>query len=516
MPAPTINDFLVEQAPQIGTDINQKMMSQPTPWITLYKQEMWEDEKSSVQKTFQFDRVMLTDESGANAATTDPVDWADMSTAASDTNNGAYSQAADSTGGIPPADYVAYSQTIRDYNLKHKAIWGPPMNTNNLRDKFVRVQQMNACVKAMAEQEREFWIERKRSEYERVSDNLIVLDSGFNLTGGDYDSYGFPSATGTDSSILTNGFLDSVYEYLNFQGAAEGALGMAENRPVYGLVTSARQSRRLIMADPDIREDFRYSSHNEKLLGPMGQKWTYNGFSHINDDRIRRWEKYHTAASAADDTRNIDDITRDAGNKTAVITISSGFATGTTLNSILGTTYMTRLFPGSQITPSSGTYSGVPLIVVKYLTATTYRVKRADGAVFSANDATDDVYFKAWLRIPQFVMNTAGTKRIPNPDWLAGTWEDSFIFHQDVCCSKVPRPITSVGKAQFDAVNYAGEIKWTNYDDKSDNPDGTIGQFRAVLASGTKPLNPEYGIVLRHLAVPNPDGRVNPGDSLGL
>lgn len=503
----TVNDFLVEQAPQIGNDINQKLMNQPTPWITLYKQEMWEDEKSSVQKTFQFDRAMI-------ASDADPVDWVNTNTDAS-LANGYHSQASDSTGGVPPSDTLSYSETIREYNLQHKALWGPPMNTNQLRDKFVRVQQMNACVKAMSDQTREFWIDRKRTEYTRVADNLIVVDSGFSLTGGAYGSLAFPHATGTDSSILTNGFLDEIYEFENFNGAGEGALGMTENRPVYGLVTSARQSRRLVMADPDIREDFRYSSQNEKLLGPMGLKWTYNGYSHITDDTLPRWEKYHTAASGADDTRNITTFAKETGNKTAVITISSDVNGGTTLNSILGTTYMTRLFPGTQITPSSVLTDDGSLIVVAKLTATTYRVKKADGTAFTEADvATQTIYFKAWCRVPQFVV--ISSKRKPNPDWLAATWEDSFIFHQDVCVSKVPRPITSVGKASFDAVNYSGEIKWTNYDDKDNNPDGTIGQFRCVLANGTKPLNPEFGIVLRHLAVPRPDGRVNAGDTLGM
>jgi hypothetical protein len=89
------------------------------------------------------------------------------------------------------------------------------------------------------------------------------------------------------------------------------------------------------------------------------------------------------------------------------------------------------------------------------------------------------------------------------------------VFHQHVCCSLVPKPITSVGQAQFDAVNYSGTFSWKNYEDRTDNPDGTIGQFRGVLSNGTKPENPEFGVIIRHLAVPNPDGRVMNGSSLG-
>lgn len=494
----TVNDFLVEKAPQIGTDINQKMMQRPTPWITLYKQSMWEDEVSSVQKTFQFDRVILKDANGNDA---DPVDWENMSKPVTDGNSdGSYQQAEGHD--IPPADEVAYSQTIRDYNLQHKAVWGPPMNTNKLRDKMVRVQQMNACVKAMADQTREFWIERKRLEYTRIADKLVVLDSGFTLANSAYGTLAFPTSTGTDSSILTNGFLDEIYDYLNLNGAADGALGMTENRPVYGLVTSARQSRRLVMADPDIREDFRYSSQNEKLLGPMGLKWTYNGFSHITDDTIPRWEFKKTAASGADGTDQVS-LAHANGAFTATATIST--ASGHTL---LGHT----IHAGSQITTANGSY-----IVVKRLSGgTTWTVKKADGTAFSGTSTAAAYMSAIWYRVPQFVYSAGLGKRIPNPAWLSATWEDSYIFHQDMCESKVPKPITSVGKAQFDSLSYAGEIKWTNYSHRDDNPDGTIGQFRCVLANGTKPLNPEFGIAIRHLAVPRPDGRVNPGDSLGL
>jgi hypothetical protein len=42
-----------------------------------------------------------------------------------------------------------------------------------------------------------------------------------------------------------------------------------------------------------------------------------------------------------------------------------------------------------------------------------------------------------------------------------------------------------------------------------------MGQFLMVMANGTRPENPEYGIVIRHLAVPRPDGRIMDGSSLG-
>jgi hypothetical protein len=494
----TVEDWLVERSPMISEDINQKYMKAPTPWITLYPQEIWEDEKSSVQQTFQFDRVLIKD--GA-----DEVDWADVNTSPLGVNSTSdHSQhQTDTSDGIPPSDELEFSETIRDFKLQHKAVWGPPMNVQKLRDKFVRAKQMGAAVNALADQSREYWITRKRSEYARVADNLVVLDSSFSLAGGQYDDLGFPHFSGSDASILTNGFTDEIYEFLNHQGGMEGALGSNDGTAVYGLVTSPRQSRRLISADPEIREDFRYSSQNEKLLKAMGVKWEYNGFSHLIDQTCDRWEAYETAASGADSTKNITAITRDAGNLTATMTVSAEVANGDFATT---RTNMSRFYKGSQITPKTGNNANAKLIVYSRTGASTYKVKRADGAALAGNDAAATIYYKAWLAVPRMVVVSG--RRVPNSDWLIATWEDSYIFHQKCCTSLVPRPITSVGQAMFDGVDYTGTYRWTKYLDRTDNPDGQIGQFRGVLSNGTRPDNPEFGIVIRHLAVPRPDGRV--------
>jgi hypothetical protein len=483
----SVSDYMVEQSPQISVDINQKLMEQPTPWITLYPQETWQDQKSNTQKTFQFDRALI-------ASDADEVEWADIS---SDID-GNYQTAADTTGGLPPADDIIFSETLREYNLQHKAIWGPPLNTNKLRDKFIRVQQMNAQVKALSDQAREFWIERKRSEYTRVADNLVVLDSNFALGGGDYGKMNFGSYSGTDGSILTNGFTDFIYEFMNQQGAAQGALGSAGGRPVYGLVTSARQSRRLVMADPDVREDFRYSSQNENLLAPMGIKWTYNGFTHIIDDLPPRWNWVAEASAyvtVADPVSSaVDAILMVSATPTAPN--AAGFRKGSVI------------YSAAQI---AGGYS-TGYVVTKKINATTCYVKLTTGAAASVVTATTAGH-AVWVKVPPYIVSSS--KRIPNSAWLTAVWEDSYIFHQKVCTSLVPAPISSVGQAQFKAIDYSGSFRWTMYPDKTNNPDEQIGQFRGVLSNGTRPDNPEFGIVIRHLAVPTPDGRVVDGSALG-
>jgi hypothetical protein len=376
------------------------------------------------------------------------------------------------------------------------------MNTNNLRDKFIRVKQMAACTKALADQGRELQINRNRREYTRVADKLVVLDSSFSLSNSAYGSMAFPAYSGTDGSILTNGFTDIIYEYLNHQGAGDDALGQAGGSAGYSLITSPRQSRRLIMADPDVREDFRYSSQNEGLLAAMGKKWAYNGYVHTCDEKVDRWEwmleatKYVTVAAPI--SAAVDGIlTFNASVASELAAVANSPA---------------RFYKGSQIISAAGD----SFIVTAYIDATNYYVRKADGSAVTAKTATT-AGFKAWISIPQFYVTTVNgqLKRIPYPGWLLATWEDSTVYHQGVCTTLVPKPITSVGQASFDAVNYAGTYRWTNYPDRTINPDGSIGQFRGIWSNGTRPDNPEYGVVIRHLAVPMPDGRIMDGSSLG-
>lgn len=469
-----INDWLLRESGRISKNINQKLMAKMTPWLTLYSKDNWPEGEGHTISTHQFDRAQLVD---------DAVDWGNVGLDA----NG------DSDGGscIPASDEVKYTQTQRDFNLQQKAIWGPRICVNNLRYTFVREQQMGAAINALADQSRQTWIKRNRDEYTRVADNLVVLDSGFNLGGGDYDSNLFPSIASStaDVSILTNGYLEHIYEYLNHVGAQDGAMGMTDGRPVYGAITSARSSRRVVHENANIREDFRYSAQNEKLLAPMGVKYNYNGFSHLVDEHVNRWNAYGTAASGADSTNKV----------TTVGTAVSFFLTD-------GSTpvAMTGLTVGSQLTV------GVDKVTVTAV-ASNLQTCTIDAAL-DAGDATA-AYFQLWLYVPEFALDNG--RIVPNSAWLTAAFEDTHIFHQRAAVCLVPKPITSVGKAKFDPVNYVGEFSWKNYESEALNPDGNIGRFRGVLMSGTRPDNPEFGIVVRHRACPGGYGAVTDCSTLG-
>lgn len=86
-----------------------------------------------------------------------------------------------------------------------------------------------------------------------------------------------------------------------------------------------------------------------------------------------------------------------------------------------------------------------------------------------------------------------------DPDYIAADHEDTIIYVKKVMECLVPNKITSIGKMQFKPQNYIGDIRWMNIPHAVDNPDETIGCYRAVLASAIRPRNTEFGVTIRHL-----------------
>lgn len=123
---------------------------------------------------------------------------------------------------------------------------------------------------------------------------------------------------------------------------------------------------------------------------------------------------------------------------------------------------------------------------------------------------TDDDDTDPWVPVEPYVLDTTdptSTKKIVNPDWLTAEYQDSYIYVKDAYQLRVPGSITGVSRAQFDPQRYMGDFKWQNVinlDESSDayNPDGKIGRFRGVMASGVEPINPHVMFVIRHKVCP--------------
>ena len=84
----------------------------------------------------------------------------------------------------------------------------------------------------------------------------------------------------------------------------------------------------------------------------------------------------------------------------------------------------------------------------------------------------------------------------PNSAYESAAYEAAYVLVDDVMESLIPAPLTGGNGVTFDPVNYKGDFKWTNIPDASNNPDGTIGFFRGIMASASKPIKTSFGYVV--------------------
>lgn len=114
-----------------------------------------------------------------------------------------------------------------------------------------------------------------------------------------------------------------------------------------------------------------------------------------------------------------------------------------------------------------------------------------------------------WVEVLPYITTAAtkGVKAELNPDYMSAPFTDSYVFLPTVFHFVVPNSIGSVGSGtQFNPQEYIGKMQWLNIRDRETNPDGSYGFYRAVLQSGSKPIKPQFGFVIRHLRCPSDIG----------
>ena len=78
-------------------------------------------------------------------------------------------------------------------------------------------------------------------------------------------------------------------------------------------------------------------------------------------------------------------------------------------------------------------------------------------------------------------------------DYESATHELAFIMHPEVLECQVPTAFSGSNGITGNPLNYRGDFKWTNILNEITNPDGTIGFFRGVLATASKPIKTDFG-----------------------
>ena len=100
------------------------------------------------------------------------------------------------------------------------------------------------------------------------------------------------------------------------------------------------------------------------------------------------------------------------------------------------------------------------------------------------------------VNVPVYEVDQTNNKIKINAAYDNAAVEVAYILHQDVMESLIPSPIGNVNGLSFDPVSYKGDFKWTNIPDVQRNPDGTIGFFRGIMASASKPIKTDFGYVI--------------------
>ena len=103
-----------------------------------------------------------------------------------------------------------------------------------------------------------------------------------------------------------------------------------------------------------------------------------------------------------------------------------------------------------------------------------------------------------YTRVSPYVFTTPGSNGviIPNTAYDTATFEAAYVLHEEVMEALIPEPISGVAGLQFNPINYKGDFKWTNIPNEVTNPDGTIGFFRGILASASKPIKTNFGYAI--------------------
>jgi hypothetical protein len=83
-----------------------------------------------------------------------------------------------------------------------------------------------------------------------------------------------------------------------------------------------------------------------------------------------------------------------------------------------------------------------------------------------------------------------------NASYESAPYELAFIIHPEVMESQVPTSFSGSNGLTFPPLNYRGDFKWTNILNEITNPDGSIGFFRGVLASASKPIKTDFGYAI--------------------
>lgn len=249
MSAPNITTIMEALEGQISGEIYSRGLN-TSAWLDLPKQEAWPEGQGYSLQSLTLGRSLPSN----------PLVWQDVT--ASD----------GSAGGtcIPPVQRLAITRALSEFNLQETSLESPDICVTDLMNSFKAEEQLSHLMEVLAENTRQAWIGRNRSEYVRLAGHKCIATLG-GLVEDDV------WLTTAPSSVLTGGFLKQIYTRLVRLGAGKRSYGNMDGRPTFVALVGMESSER-VMQEEGYRTSLRESNRVPELLAPLGVDRNYRGF----------------------------------------------------------------------------------------------------------------------------------------------------------------------------------------------------------------------------------------------
>ncbi len=493
----TVEHQLVEAAGYFTDEINRRAIMSSL-WIRAIEQETMPDDMGDTVRTIVYERTLPI---GTQV-------WSPINSGATlgESNNFA----------VPGKTVVPIAQTIREFGISHTAIESVPIAVNAERFSHRRQEQLRAVFDNLNDNVRRIWELRYRDEYRRLCGTKYVIArataSGPIITfaAADYPTNIDPGSGGANISTLTPAFLRRIYHDLIRDGAGDHALSRRDNNPIFVAYIDSEDVDNIYYGDLQFRQDVRDNPQAvPELLKPFGVSRTYRGFMLVADQMAPRYNYL------------------DSGYTGGTVTVTAWDArTGVGTATIAAGTNVDRLVPGTpfEMTNSRATRARIISFVSQTTTAAEFTFTAAEGSTgtgvlttrnrdWTANMTQGFVEVPFYVpasaapylavTLPGDVARSQASRSVVNPEYPNAVYAEGFVIHPKVMKSLIVPPVTSLGSGtSFPAHSFRGDFRWVNEYDRVTNPDKNWGFYRGLLASGSKPVFPEYGVAFMYRRQP--------------
>ena len=440
----TINTVLAEEANRIGSDVHKNTLH-TSPWIDLIKKETFPDQMGYNLTTLVYSNALPTTADNGTTLSTGGDLWKDAGADSSGNTFGTNTRSTSGTGqnlndaaasieGVSTGKgFVQFGKELKQYNLVRAVVESPKIDVQDLRFAAHRTEQLRAIMDVLTESTRYVWEERYRDEFDKLCDNYVACREGV----GDASTLttgreGLTSLALMDDSEAIDTTTDGTY--------LDG--GQADTDLPEANISNAVMDDiyfKLVRAGAGTKA---YGRENGRPV-----------FGLVCSSEVSR--QLQIEDSIRDDVRY---------NKARV----------SDLIAPLGVEKSFR-----------GFYHLVDDLAPRFDLKS-----RLDGGADTGSATGDDTLERV------YPYSVSGGIVTPNALYDRAPIELAYVIHEDVFTSQIPSPLTGGSGLSFDPVSYKGDFKWTNIPDAIINPDGTIGFFRGVMASASKPIKPKFGYAI--------------------